>query len=505
MASEKLIKGRVIKQVEARGAQVDRFVLNLERFLKTNVDDILDKLRDGKTSGVEAASVLGGLMSELKAKGLSKEVAKIKLIYAEELRDIRNELEELGFPDALSAVDRDVIDALIDVQVSKVDVEIARRGIDMQAIVMNQVIAGETIDAKAASEALGTKLATHLQTEVNTAVMAFNRTVTAKKAEDLGLNLFLYVGPDDKVTRPFCGKLLDRVPAIYTKEEIEKLNNKQGLSVMNYGGGYNCRHHWRAITEKLAGELKREGGASREQEKEAAPQALPSLARSEEQALYMPETKTAIRQDFIRESGSASNGAKLKPENLAKIEERNAIIKSEHLAKTEGNTKEVAWVLDSEGNEILRKVGKSDRVSFDWQDTAKMRGAILNHNHPNSSAFSIDDLKFSAQVGLSQIRASVAKNPLLGEGEFILENLKPGETWSKPETTKLVRDFNKFRKENWTTSFIGDRDKREAWADLELKRYEYLEKKHPIRFSFERKRFPVETKPQEKKKQNLLG
>lgn len=254
MASKKTIANRVSRQVAATSDGVDKFLLSLGTFLQYNLNDILKGLKDGKVKGAEAAAQLGGLLTELDKRGLRKEIGGIKEIFAKELRFIADEFEEQGITDIFSSTDKQTIDALINVQLSKTDLEIKRYGINIQAAVMNQVVAGQDLGIIPVKIKPKEKFG-WIRSEINTAVMAFNRTVTASKAEELGLNLFLYVGPDDKVTRPFCSHVLDKDPPIYTKEEIEKMDNGQDLSVMTYGGGYNCRHHWRAITKELAESL----------------------------------------------------------------------------------------------------------------------------------------------------------------------------------------------------------------------------------------------------------
>lgn len=256
MASEESkIRNRTIRQVSATDSQIESFILRLERFLSKNLDDILDDVAQGKTLGLEAANILGGLLSELKARGLDKEVGKIRTIYAEELRFIKDELAEIGFDNPFSDTDKQIIDALIETQTSRATNQLEKFGIDIQSQLIGQVITGQQPDLKGIKETLTPRLEANIRTELNTAVMAFNRTVTAKKAEELGIELFLYVGPDDRITRPFCDKLLNKNPPIYTRSEISALNNGQGLDVFTYGGGYNCRHHWRALTEDKAKEL----------------------------------------------------------------------------------------------------------------------------------------------------------------------------------------------------------------------------------------------------------
>lgn len=105
------------------------------------------------------------------------------------------------------------------------------------------------------------------KTLANTLSQSFDRAVTNRKAQTAGINTFVYLGPDDKLTRPFCEALLtgegssefnipavDGDPPIYTAEQIEDMDNGTGLAVFQFGGGYNCRHKFRPIAVKVAEE-----------------------------------------------------------------------------------------------------------------------------------------------------------------------------------------------------------------------------------------------------------
>jgi hypothetical protein len=91
------------------------------------------------------------------------------------------------------------------------------------------------------------------RTLYDTAVSVFGRQVEAMKStpEDV----FAYVGPADVKVRPFCHQHLGRV---YTRDEIDALDNKQLPNPFLTGGGYNCRHQFIAVSKlsewrKLAG------------------------------------------------------------------------------------------------------------------------------------------------------------------------------------------------------------------------------------------------------------
>jgi len=57
--------------------------------------------------------------------------------------------------------------------------------------------------------------------------------------------LYGYVGPVDSIIRPFC---LEHIGKVYTKAEIDALDNGQIPNPFLTGGGYNCRHLWAPIS-----------------------------------------------------------------------------------------------------------------------------------------------------------------------------------------------------------------------------------------------------------------
>lgn len=110
-------------------------------------------------------------------------------------------------------------------------------------------------------------IAGRAKTLANTLTQSFDRAVTNRKAKSAGIETFVYLGPDDDVTRPFCQAVLtgegaaefnvpavDGDPPIYTDEQISGMDNGQNLPVFQFGGGYNCRHKFRPIAAKVAEE-----------------------------------------------------------------------------------------------------------------------------------------------------------------------------------------------------------------------------------------------------------
>lgn len=86
----------------------------------------------------------------------------------------------------------------------------------------------------------------HIQTLYDTSVSIYGRQVEALQAGDDPETPFAYMGPADGKTREFC---LDHVGKVYTRAQIDALDNGQIDNVFLTGGGYNCRHNWIEVSK----------------------------------------------------------------------------------------------------------------------------------------------------------------------------------------------------------------------------------------------------------------
>jgi hypothetical protein len=80
----------------------------------------------------------------------------------------------------------------------------------------------------------------------DTAVSIVGRQVEAMHAGEDPETPFLYAGPVDGTTRPFC---LARVGKVFTRADIDGMENGQIANVFLTGGGWNCRHTWVEISK----------------------------------------------------------------------------------------------------------------------------------------------------------------------------------------------------------------------------------------------------------------
>lgn len=82
-------------------------------------------------------------------------------------------------------------------------------------------------------------------TIANTGLSGYSNTINTKLATDLGVQKFRHAGqkPERAVCREWHGKT-------FTIDEIKQLDNKQGLPVLTYVGGWNCTHFWEPVIDQ---------------------------------------------------------------------------------------------------------------------------------------------------------------------------------------------------------------------------------------------------------------
>ena len=111
--------------------------------------------------------------------------------------------------------------------------------------VMRQALGRATErDLRAELQRITGKAASEVDRQHHDAVIGYSRAVISESAEQRGYEYYQYIGPDDSANRPFCDRHVDKV---YTREEIDALDNGQIANAMLTGGGYRCRHHWRPV------------------------------------------------------------------------------------------------------------------------------------------------------------------------------------------------------------------------------------------------------------------
>lgn len=94
--------------------------------------------------------------------------------------------------------------------------------------------------------------------EFATGLMGLGRVAMYEGSKRAGIDLFVYEGPEDGITRPFCSLYVGR---IVTTQDLDRADNHQGLRPTSvYLGGYNCRHSLAPITVEQAIEMVQDEG-----------------------------------------------------------------------------------------------------------------------------------------------------------------------------------------------------------------------------------------------------
>ena len=253
MATLKSINKKVEKRQDGTLEEVDRFIKNLKKFLDKGLEEIVGELEDGN---IDPALYLGGLLEQLKKRGLRKQMGELQAIYGKELKRVQGSFTQDGYNKSLAYIGKETLTQLITFKVE----DIENKSLDvigsLRPIMLEQVITGQKIDIEPLKDKISGRLFGNIKTELNTAMLNFSRTISASKYIEEGTTKFLYAGPLDDITRPFCEEVLtERDPAIYTLDEILSMDNGQIGDVMTSCGGYNCRHQWAPVSDSLEKQL----------------------------------------------------------------------------------------------------------------------------------------------------------------------------------------------------------------------------------------------------------
>lgn len=258
MAGKKTLDNLTALQIKASELAVQVFAEGLVAFVQKNLAKLLARVAGGGVSAAETATLLAGAMQALKDAGLDAEVSKLEDLFGDELDQVRHAFEEAtGQALALTEFDVRDIQALANTEVLAASGLVSKYLGDVRTLAVQSAFLGRGIDVSEIADALGDRLAAQLQTELNTSLQGMNRLVNLTKATDAGIDTFLYEGPDDKVTRPFCHA---RVGKVWTKAQIDTWDNGTDLPAPIFCGGYNCRHRLLAVSQALIDRLGLEMG-----------------------------------------------------------------------------------------------------------------------------------------------------------------------------------------------------------------------------------------------------
>jgi hypothetical protein len=243
--------------IDATDLEIERFLNRLEMFLKGELSGILEGIKTGNTQALGAAKILGGIKTSLRDAGLTKQFQALDKLYGVQLKFVSEFFSEAAIgKDIFSDADFKVVESLIKLDTSIMEGEILKTADQVASTVMRQVIGGQKLDVDELASGFSVAARRNLQTEITTSISGYHRSVTQAKAKELDINYFVYIGPQDGITRPFCKS---RINKVYTKEQIAKWDNGTNLSAAIYAGGYNCRHNIVPLSKERAEQRVAEG------------------------------------------------------------------------------------------------------------------------------------------------------------------------------------------------------------------------------------------------------
>lgn len=259
------LKSRIAAEQGALDREIALVLADLDTFLSQNLKRIMKAATKGD---LDPATALNQIINEFKNAGLNQQIGNIAEIYGKELRRIQKYFVEeklIAESEFVRLIDIDTVEALIKFRVEDIQNKAVQVIGNIRPVILENVILGTQPDFAVLSTIYSAQLINYTKTELSTALLSFSRTINFVQAESVGIDEFIYIGPYDKITRKFCQKVLTmKSPPIYTIDEIKELDrlSDSGLSVAIYGGGYNCRHRWKALSKEGAKRMRDSGDYS---------------------------------------------------------------------------------------------------------------------------------------------------------------------------------------------------------------------------------------------------
>lgn len=231
------------KEVQALIDADDQAIKLFAEKLRSKIEKQLTKA----VSNLENAKSIAALLLELNKlstanlpKEVKKELNQYIDLYQKSIKDVGERIKQTtSITKVFNSNDIRIVNELYDFSQAKIISSVNETYVQFKTSVAQSYIVGSLPSVDEVISSLGSSLSSKLETEVNTQLAGIQNTLTIKKAEELELTHFLYSGGLIKTSREFCSQ---RAGNIYTFAEAKTWDNEQGLPVIPYLGGYNCRH-----------------------------------------------------------------------------------------------------------------------------------------------------------------------------------------------------------------------------------------------------------------------
>lgn len=245
-----------LKAQQRASRLAERMVAEAYRSAVAALEDLLGRVPGPIAERLARLNVnVSALEYLLDGAGISRAESEVGRVLLDTLDLQRRALEAAGLPVERSINARALQAALTDVRERFWQGAIRGPSARLMLDGLRSSVSGETLSEAIAR--IGNRLERSLSraaTEARTTFAIFDRAIAAQAGAEAGAELYLYVGPRDGITRPFCGVLAGLV---LDRAQVAALDNGQtAVAPLYAGGGYNCRH---ALSPVSAGLVERLG------------------------------------------------------------------------------------------------------------------------------------------------------------------------------------------------------------------------------------------------------
>lgn len=272
--AEKIARQNLLKErfLDSSLSLFERNVMAVEKAFLQSVIDFLSQVR-GKGGIIPPTPAnlnfmvqsIEQLNRQLRESGYDRLIGDYLTGVDDVIRQVKATLEITGIERAFLAKDFDIIKIIqqgIDQKFAVIGERAVADIVDqlMQGVLSNasfKDMVGLLSDSIVGTDVRGGLLTRYTKTYAHDAIMGLDRSLNLAAGNNIEAEQYLYMGPADKATRPFC---IDRVGKMFTVKEINGMDNGMGLDVWLNGGGWNCRHSWVPVAAEMVGRFEKMEG-----------------------------------------------------------------------------------------------------------------------------------------------------------------------------------------------------------------------------------------------------
>lgn len=220
--------------------QMQRLRRDLERQLARTAARLERAIESGEVSrDVETARRIGDEIADLLQRNFGVVSERFERASARVAEATLGDLGDEGIPETFTAQSAASLRAQVDGTLDDIATIGEEAAAELRTFIVDAVRSGVEPDLDALTAKLDGAAARAL-TLMDTGIASFDREVMTQQATEAGVVWFLYDGPSDDLTRPYCA---ERVGKRFTLESLDRVPNDTGPNPPSrYCGGWNCRH-----------------------------------------------------------------------------------------------------------------------------------------------------------------------------------------------------------------------------------------------------------------------